>query len=405
MGHVQDLWMSPGEDGRDRPTDRHGHGKRWKARYLDTEGAERSKAFARKQDAEKFLTEVEADIMRGTYLDPDAGRVTLRKYATEWMATRSFDAGTRQVIQTRVNGHIIPALGAYQLGHLAKRPSVVSGWVAGLDLSPRYAGHVLGTLSAILTAAVDDGLIRRNPCRATSVRPPQVPKRKLVPWDTARVAAVRAQLPSRYQAMVDAGAGLGLRQGEIFGLPVDAVGFLRHNVRVRVQVRLIGRTRVFSPPKGGRERDVPLPGPVAEALAAHLAAFPAAAMTLPWKEPGGKPRTERLIFTTNRGTPPHRGAFNYDVWGPARRRAGVPDGPGTGMHALRHHYASVLLAGGVDVGPLSEYLGHHDPGFTLRVYRHLMPSDADAARKAVEAALARFHADGSQTAFRLPGKP
>ena len=44
------------------------------------------------------------------------------------------------------------------------------------------------------------------------------------------------------------------------------------------------------------------------------------------------------------------------------------------MHALRHYYASVLLAGGVDVRALSEYLGHHDPAITLRIYAHLMPS-------------------------------
>jgi integrase len=66
------------------------------------------------------------------------------------------------------------------------------------------------------------------------------------------------------------------------------------------------------------------------------------------------------------------------------------------MHALRHHYASILLAGGVDIGALSEYLGHHDPGFTLRVYRYLMPGDADRAREAVEAAL-RAEADRSGT--------
>ncbi len=38
------------------------------------------------------------------------------------------------------------------------------------------------------------------------------------------------------------------------------------------------------------------------------------------------------------------------------------------MHALRHYYASALLAGGVDIRALSEYLGHHDPAFTLRIY-------------------------------------
>jgi hypothetical protein len=37
------------------------------------------------------------------------------------------------------------------------------------------------------------------------------------------------------------------------------------------------------------------------------------------------------------------------------------------MHALRHYFASALLANGVDIRALAAYLGHHDPGFTLRV--------------------------------------
>jgi integrase len=164
------------------------------------------------------------------------------------------------------------------------------------------------------------------------------------------------------------------------------VDFLRRNMRVRVQVRLIKQKLVFAPPKGGRERDVPLPKSVGLALAAHLELYPARPVTLPWLEPGGKSHTETLIFTTSRGVI-HRNAYNPYVWSPARRRAGVPDGRENGMHALRHHYASILLADGVDIGALSEYLGHHDPSFTLRVYRHLMPGDADRARKAAEAAL------------------
>jgi integrase len=393
MGHVQDLWYSPGEDGKDRPTGRHGHGKRWKARYRDPEGTGRSRSFTRKTDAENFLTTIEADILRGTYLDPDAGKITLRAYTTEWLASRSWDAGARQVFEARVNLHILPHLGASRLDRLAARPSVISGWAAGLPVSPRYAGHILSTLSSILGAAVDDGLIGRNSCRATSVRAPKVPRRKLTPWDAARVAAVRAELPQRYRAMADAGTGLGLRQGEIIGLPVDAVDFLRRSVRVRSQVRLIGKTLVFAPPKGGRERDVPLPEGTGLALAAHIAAFPPRAVTLPWLEPGGAPRTETLVFTSRAGVI-HRCGFNADVWRPARRRAGVPDHRDNGVHALRHHYASVLLAGGVDTGALSEYLGHHDPGFTLRVYRHLLPHDADTARKAVEVAIARAAAEG-----------
>lgn len=55
MAHIQDLWFSPGPNGGDRPTARHGNGKRWKARYLDAGNCERSKMFARKADAERFL--------------------------------------------------------------------------------------------------------------------------------------------------------------------------------------------------------------------------------------------------------------------------------------------------------------------------------------------------------------
>lgn len=54
-----------------------------------------------------------------------------------------------------------------------------------------------------------------------------------------------------------------------------------------------------------------------------------------------------------------------------------------GMHALRHFYASVLLDAGENIKALAEYLGHSDPGLTLRVYAHLMPSSQERTRKAV----------------------
>jgi hypothetical protein len=56
-----------------------------------------------------------------------------------------------------------------------------------------------------------------------------------------------------------------------------------------------------------------------------------------------------------------------------------------GMHALRHFYASVLLDAGENIKALAEYLGHSDPGLTLRVYAHLLPSSQERTRKAVAA--------------------
>ncbi len=54
------------------------------------------------------------------------------------------------------------------------------------------------------------------------------------------------------------------------------------------------------------------------------------------------------------------------------------------MHALRHFYASTLLVRGVTIKELADYLGHSDPGFTLRTYTHLLPSSHEQARRAVD---------------------
>lgn len=54
------------------------------------------------------------------------------------------------------------------------------------------------------------------------------------------------------------------------------------------------------------------------------------------------------------------------------------------MHAGRHYYASVQLEAGTNIRALAEYLGHSDPGFTLRTYTHLMPTAQDKAKRAVD---------------------
>lgn len=95
-------------------------------------------------------------------------------------------------------------------------------------------------------------------------------------------------------------------------------------------------------------------------------------------------------MTSVAGLACNRNTFNRYAWIPVREAASVPGGPDTGTHQLRHHFASLLLHGGVAICALSEYLGHTDPGFLLRVYTHLMPSVHDRKREAIDAA-ARWH--------------
>jgi integrase len=91
------------------------------------------------------------------------------------------------------------------------------------------------------------------------------------------------------------------------------------------------------------------------------------------------------LFSRSAGRVDPGDAFNRRHWLPAFTRADLTYVPGNdGMHALRHFYASTLLAQGVTIKELADYLGHTDPGFTLRTYTHLLPTSHEQARRAVD---------------------
>lgn len=123
--------------------------------------------------------------------------------------------------------------------------------------------------------SVDGGLIPRNPCKAPSVRRPKSDPRKLRPWTREQATAVRDQLPDRFKLVVDLGVGLGLRQGEIFGLSLDDIDLNTGEVEVRRQVKLLGSHRqLFGLPKGREIRTVPLPDRVLELINDHVTRYP-----------------------------------------------------------------------------------------------------------------------------------
>ncbi|MDV7219417.1 tyrosine-type recombinase/integrase [Streptomyces prunicolor] len=389
-GHIQDRWYKTETDAHGKTvrlkSDRHGTGLRYRARYVGPDGAEKSKSFpdGQKRVAEKWLSQIEADMTRGQYIDPRAGRLTVRQHAERWLASLTIDPGTFVSTEQRVRLHVVPHLGSRSLDSL--KPIHVREWLRKLQdggVAPAYQRVIFANLNAMLGAAVDDRLISHNPCRSSSVKAPKLEPRRIVPWRPERVLAMRSALPARYRGMVDLAGGCGMRQGEVLGLAVDDVDFVEGVVHVVRQVKLIAGKQVFALPKGGKTRTVPLPESVARSLEDHIAKHPPTAATLPWRSVDGPPVTAALLFTNVGGHAINRVVFNRLAWRPALDTVGVPRGRENGMHALRHFYASVLLDAGENIKALSEYLGHHDPGFTLRTYTHLMPSSEKRTREAV----------------------
>jgi integrase len=391
VGHVEDRWyrtVKHKDGAREKvKTARYGKGLRYRVRYIAPDGRERSESFPdrAKREAEAFLVSVESDKLRASYVDPAAGRITFREYAESWLRTRGFDESTRESTEFRVRKHLYPFFGGRQLA--AIKPGHIREWDSGLvgKLAPATRSVVFAHLRTILGAAVDDERVAKNPCSARSVSQPRSPERRVVPWPLEIVTAIRAGLADRYRAMVDLGAGCGLRQGEIFGLADEDLDLDGGWVHVARQVKLVRSRLVFGLPKNDRDRRIPLPGSVADVLRAHMKEYSPVSVTLPWEYPASEERvTARLLFTTTRKGALNRGWFDPKMWRPAVKAVGLVPSRVTGMHALRHFYASALLDAGESIKALAAYLGHTDPGFTLRVYTHLMPASEERTRRAID---------------------
>ena len=119
-----------------------------------------------------------------------------------------------------------------------------------------------------------------------------------------------------------------------------------------------------------------------DALAAHLAAFPA--------------ESDGLVFTLA-GKPITRQTFGHK-WRPSAKTAGLPTG--TGFHALRHYYASLLIRHGESVKTVQARLGHASAVETLDTYSHLWPDSDDRTRDAIDSVLGST-ADALRTAKGL----
>jgi integrase len=407
MGHMQDRWYKTindpvtGKAARVK-TDLCGRGLRYKVRYLDPDGNEKSKMYPDKckKQAEDFLLEVESSKREGKYVDPQAGRIKFRTQAENWLKGQSPDGATRGVLRSRLASQIYPHFGDMPVNSV--NAATVRDWLGALDekkLSQNYKTVLFTVLSSIMDSAVEDKLITINPCKSKSIKRPTSPSSNIVVWPQERLRAVQACLSDRFRLVCTVGAGCGLRQGEILGLSLDDIDEDGTILHVQRQIRVVGRTLVFALPKGGKKRRVPLSSGVLAATRAHERAFPSTEVTLPWGEPGGKSVTVRLLLTGAGGRVYTGDLFHKVIWQGAFRVAGLEYRKrADGMHALRHFYASTLLAQGVSIKELAEYLGHSDPGFTLRTYTHLVPSSYERARLAIDGAFGLKAADGLETA-------
>jgi len=364
---------------------------RYRARYRDEYGREHARHFRRRVDAQLWLDEVTASVVTGTYADPRAGKVTFGAYFTRWSASQPWVPSTVHNAKLAVDS-----------APFRDRPiktittSQVQAWVKGMAtstedrkaLAPSTIATRYSHVRQVFRAAVRDRVIGLDP--SVGVKLPRRAKKEhaLQIPAPAEVGKAITSAEVWFRAYVALCAFAGLRKGEAAGVKVEDIDWTGRKLHVLRQVQRENGQLVVRAPKYESVRTVSLPGELLEMLSVHV------------RDIGVHP--DGWLFIGKDG-PLDDNMVDYR-WRQTRKAAGIT----TGLHSLRHFYASGLIAQGCDVVTVQRALGHRSANVTLAVYAHLWPSAEDRTRMAASAVMAEAleaksaqPADSGRTAGRL----
>ena len=306
------------------------------------------------------MAQAHTQIRAGSHLAPVEARITLTAYATQWVTGLQVADSTGHHYQLSLRKHILPALGHVPVGSL--RRSDIVAFVAALTakgLAPTTVESTYNVLAMVLRSATYDRLIPASPC--FKIKLPPIPTRGLTTFTPDQITALLAAAKPEHLAVLATAIGTGMRQGELLGLQIPSVNLLRREISVQ--------TQCLTPAAGGMpyltdtlktaasRRVIPLPRFTVEALTTHIE--------------NNAMGEDQALFTNSHGRLWRRGAFNDAVWKPTLLRAGLPTT--YGMHALRHTYASTLIAAGLHAKVIQTRLGHKSITETMDTYGHLFP--------------------------------
>ncbi|MDV2979023.1 UNVERIFIED_CONTAM: tyrosine-type recombinase/integrase [Actinomycetes bacterium ARC8] len=334
----------------------------WLGTYVDPEGREKSKTFARKIDAQNWAEDAAAKIRTGAYISPTDAATTMRVWSEHWLKGQEVNRPRSVKTATSNLNRINAVFGDVPLKDI--RPTAIKNWLAALKkegLADSTIHALYRRLAHLLSDAVEDGVLLRTPI-SRKIAPPTGKQRPYVATE-AQVWALYDAMPEGMKNVILLGAFAGLRVGEISALRVQDVDPLKGFIKPAIQY----------PNEPLKTEESKNPIPVPRELIFELNKNPA------------KWGSETFVTLEN-----GRRAAPYTIEERFRAARATVEGlpENFRIHDLRHFFASFLIASGEDIKKVQSAMRHASAKTTLDVYGHLMEDAKESTRAAVNNALA-----------------
>lgn len=368
---IEDRWYNQHK----QPTTRHGQGSRWLLRWVDNNGKEKTKSYARKTDAKRHQEAISAQFHKGTYINPESARIRLHALYSDWENTLATLSPSS--ITTRKNtykNHVKPHWGNHEIGSITKAD--ITNWVAELKRNgigtPTIKNAVV-VLRQILGYAVDHNYLHANP--AQQIKTPKNTTSRHIYLTVAQVEQLAnniTYLPDAIRVL----AYTGLRWGELAALEVADVDTTARTLYISKSTSETAGKAYSGSTKTGHARIVHYPQVLHNALLEAV-----------------KDKAQQdLVFTSIYGSTLRGGNYRKRIFVPAveacqqqASEINAPEFPTLTPHDLRHTAASLAISSGANVKAVQRMLGHASAAMTLDTYADLFPNDLEAVAVSMDA--------------------
>lgn len=284
-----------------------------------------------------------------------------------------------------INYRLIEYFGEMQLQDIT--PLDVRKWLSQLEredgsekpLSENSKGNWFRTLSAIMGKAEEWELIDSNPCKKIKQpRKPQSDVRALSQEDLIKVyEGFKDYDDIRIVILMKVLTLTGIRSSECAGLEWRDINFEDSSIKIeRETIRLDGKGFIDTAPKSASSRrTIYFPKEFSDDLKAYRA-YQVEEIIKRGDLWIGEKGDRCKLFTQFNGLP----VSNYTIRFWVKKYLKWCDVPYVPTHGLRHTYASIMIANGVDARATAAQMGHSQPSLVFNTYAN--PQDFAKKRAA-----------------------